>query len=49
MTQTSLFGLFVTTVTWIPIRNVPSAVRGEVLNHKMPSRTAPTELYIPLH
>jgi hypothetical protein len=49
MTQTSLLGLFVTTVTWIPIRNVPSAVRGEVLNHKMPPRTAPTELYIPLH
>jgi hypothetical protein len=49
MNQTSLLGLFVATVTWIPIRNVPSAVRGEVLNHRMPSRTATTELYIPLH
>jgi hypothetical protein len=49
MNRTSLLGLFVATVTWIPIRNVPSAVRGKVLDHKMPSRTAPTELYIPLH
>jgi hypothetical protein len=49
MDQTSLFGLFVAAVTWMPIRNLTSAVRGEVLNHKKPSRTGPTELYIPLH
>jgi hypothetical protein len=49
MNQTSLLGLFVATVTWIPIRNHTSVERGEVLDHKMASRTAPTALYIPLH
>ena len=49
MNQTSHLGLFVATVTWIPIRNHTSAERGEVRGHKMASRTAPTELYIPLH
>ena len=46
MNRTSLFGLFVVTVTWIPLRNRTSAMRDEVLNHK---KTGPTELYIPLH
>jgi hypothetical protein len=49
MNQTSLLGLFVATVTWIPIRTHASAERGQVRHHKMASRTAPTELYIPLH
>jgi hypothetical protein len=49
MNSTSLLGLFVATVTWIPIRNHPIAERSEVLENKMTSRTAHTELYIPLH
>jgi hypothetical protein len=49
MNQTSLLGLFVATVAWIPIRSHASAERGEGLGHKTASRTAPTELYIPLH
>ncbi|MDX6463178.1 MAG: hypothetical protein QOE55_6875 [Acidobacteriaceae bacterium] len=49
MNQTSLLGLFVATVTWSPIRNHASAERGEVQDHKMASRTPPTEQYIPLH
>ncbi len=49
MKQTSVLGLFVATVTWMLIRNHTSAERGEVRGHKMASRTAPTELYIPLH
>jgi hypothetical protein len=48
MNHTSFLGVFVATVTWIPIRNYTSAERGEVRDHKA-SRTAPTELYIPLH
>jgi hypothetical protein len=48
MNRPSLLGLFVATVTWILIRN-HTAERGEVRVHKMASRTAPTELYIPLH
>jgi hypothetical protein len=49
MNQSPLLGLFVATISWIPVRNVPSAVRSEVRNYKTPSRTAPTELFIPLH
>ena len=49
MNQTLLSRLFVATATWIPICNLTSEVRGEVLNHKKPWRTGPTELYIPLH
>jgi hypothetical protein len=49
MNQPSLLGLFVATVAWIPIRGHTSAERGEVRDYKMASRTAPTELYIPLH
>jgi hypothetical protein len=44
MNQTSLLGLFVTTITWIPIRSHTSAERREVRGHQMASRTAPTEL-----
>jgi hypothetical protein len=49
MNQTSLLGLFVATVTWIPLRTRTSAEQGEVRDHKMASRKAPIELYIPLH
>jgi hypothetical protein len=49
MNQTSHLGLFVATVTWIPIANHTSAERGVVREHRMASPTAPTELYIPLH
>ena len=49
MNQALLSGLFVATVTWLPIRNFTSAVHGEVLNDKKPGRTRPTELFIPLH
>ena len=45
MNETSLVGLFVTTVAWIPIRNPASAKRGEVRDHQI----APTDLYLPLH
>ena len=49
MNQTLPYGLFVAAVTWIPIRYPISAVRFEVLNHKKPWPSGPTELYIPLH
>jgi hypothetical protein len=49
MNQTLRLGLFVATVTWIPIRNNISAERHEGPVHKTASRTAPTEMYIPLH
>jgi hypothetical protein len=49
MNSTSLPGLFVATVTWIPIRTHQIAGCSEVLDHKMTSRTAHTEVYIPLH
>jgi hypothetical protein len=49
MNQTSLLGLFVATVTWIPIRDNTSAERGEVRDHKTASLTASTEQHIPLH
>jgi hypothetical protein len=44
--RTSLFGFFVTTVTWIPIRNLSSAKRDEALDQKKSSWTTPV---IPLH
>jgi hypothetical protein len=49
MNSTSLLGLFVATVTWIPIQTHLIVERSEVLDHKITSRTAHTELYIPLH
>jgi hypothetical protein len=48
LNQTSLFG-FVTAVTWIPIRNLSSAMRDEVLDQKKSSQTIPVERYITLH
>jgi hypothetical protein len=47
MNQTSF--LYVAIVTWISIRSHTSAERGESLDHKTASRTAPIELYISLH
>jgi hypothetical protein len=49
MNQTSLLGLFVATVSWIPIRNYTSAERGEGLDPKMVLRTALIEPFLPLH
>jgi hypothetical protein len=49
MNSTSLLGLFVATVSWIPIQTDPTVERTKVPDHNMTSRTAHTELHIPLH